>query len=198
MICNFVVAHLGRHRLLEDRECAAETAAFIRPARRHELDPSHLAQQIDRFREERLVDLRCLGGTQLAQSAAGIVQTDLVRKLRPGKGIDLEHVMQELNQLIGIAFDLLRLCGLRYGIQVLAHVVGTTARWSHDVLELLEVLHEQRLGPGRILLTTAVRHHLPAAGLVERIDDLDAEPLQQLKRCNADRREEGVDIAGNE
>ena len=51
---------------------------------------------------------------------------------------------------------------------------------------------------GRIVLAAAVGHRLAAAGLVERIDDLDAEALEQLQRGNADLREEGVDVAGNE
>ena len=66
MVGDLVVSHLGRDRLLENGECAAEPAAFIRPSRGHELDALHLAEQIDRLREERLVDLRCLGGAQLA------------------------------------------------------------------------------------------------------------------------------------
>jgi hypothetical protein len=39
--------------------------------------------------------------------------------------------------------------------------------------------------------------HLAAAGLVERIDDFDVEPFQQLQRGDADRGKEGIDITGN-
>ena len=46
MVVDLVVAHLGRDRLLEHRKSAAEATAFIRSARRHELDASHLAQEI--------------------------------------------------------------------------------------------------------------------------------------------------------
>ena len=47
-------------------------------------------------------------------------------------------------------------------------------------------------------LKPAIGHRLAAAGLVARIDDLVAEPLQQLERGDADFRKEGIDVAGNE
>jgi hypothetical protein len=45
MVLDLVVAHFSRDRLLEHRKRATEAAAFIRLARRHELDASHLAQE---------------------------------------------------------------------------------------------------------------------------------------------------------
>ena len=73
---------------------------------------------------------------------------------------------------------------------MLSHVVGAAAGRGDDVVEVLEVLDEQRLRPGRVLLAPAVRHHLAAAGLVERIDDLEAQPFQQLAawRCRPRER----------
>jgi hypothetical protein len=106
--------------------------------------------------------------------------------------------VEKFHQLMRIAADLLHRDGLRNSIQMFAYVMRAASGWSDDMVELAEVLHEQRFRPGRILLAAAVGHHLPAAGLVERIDDLDAEPFQQLQRGNADRREEGVDVTGNE
>ena len=47
-------------------------------------------------------------------------------------------------------------------------------------------------------LAAGVRHRLAAAGLVERIVDLAAEPLEQLQRGDADLGEEGIDVAGDE
>ncbi len=126
------------------------------------------------------------------------MKADLVRKLSPGEGVDLEHVMQELNQLIGIASHLVRFRCLRNRVQMFAHVVGAAPRWGDDVIEILEIGHEQRLRLGRVLLAAAVRHHLAAAGLIERIDDVEPEPFQQLQRGDADRRKEGIDITGNE
>jgi len=47
LICDLVVTHLGGDRLLENAKSAAEAAAFIRPARRHEFDVAHLTAQIE-------------------------------------------------------------------------------------------------------------------------------------------------------
>jgi hypothetical protein len=52
--------------------------------------------------------------------------------------------------------------------------------------------------PRASLVAAAVGHRLAAAGLVERVVDLAAEALEQLERGDADLREEGVDVAGNE
>ena len=46
VVVDLVVAHPGRHRLLEYRERSAEAAAFVGPFRRDELDPLHLGQQV--------------------------------------------------------------------------------------------------------------------------------------------------------
>jgi hypothetical protein len=97
MISNLVVTHLGRNRLFENGKRAAETAAFIRSTRGHELDAAHLAQQIEWLREKRFVDFGCFCGAKLAKRAARIVKADLVRKFSPGEGLDLEHVMQEFD-----------------------------------------------------------------------------------------------------
>ena len=49
VVPNFVVAHLAGYDLLEDRKGAAETAAFIGPRRRDELDPVDLRKQVHRL-----------------------------------------------------------------------------------------------------------------------------------------------------
>src|SRR3974377_565786 len=85
MVLNLFVAHFRRDWLFEHRKRAAKATAFIRPARRHELDTSHLAQKIERLGKELLVDLGSLRGTQLTQRRAGVVQPDLVRKFGPGE-----------------------------------------------------------------------------------------------------------------
>jgi hypothetical protein len=77
-------------------------------------------------------------------------------------------------------------------------MVDATAGGSDDVIKAREVAHEQRLGSGRLRIEPAVRHRLAATGLIARIVDIVAEPLQKLERGDADVREEGVDIAGNE
>ena len=198
MVLDLVVAHFGRYRLLEHRKRAAEAAAFIRPARRHELDASHFAQEIERFREERFLDFRSFRGPQLAQRRAGVVQPDLMRKLRPRELVDLDHVMQKLDEFVGAAADSLDLRRLRDRVEMRAHVVGATPRRRNDGVELGKIGDEQGLGAGRILLTTGVRHRLTAARLVERIDRIDAEPFQELQRRDADIGKKGIDVARNE
>ena len=85
VVADLVVAHLGRHDLLEHREGAAEAAAFVRSRRRDELDPLDLREQIHGLGEERLVQLGRARVLQSAQGAAAVVQPDPVRKPRPGK-----------------------------------------------------------------------------------------------------------------
>src|SRR6516165_1759485 len=173
MISDLVVAHLGRNRFFENGKSAAEAAAFVRPARRHEFDATHLAEQIERLGEERFVDFRCFCGAKLAKCAARIVDADLVRKFSPGESLDFQDIMQELDQLISAASHLLHWRGLSDRIQVFPHMVGAASRWGDDVIEVLEVIDEQRLCAGCVLLAPAVRHHLAAAGLVEGKEDLD-------------------------
>ena len=124
-----------------------------------------------------------------AQRAAAVVQPDPMRKPGPGKRIDLQDVVQELDELVGARADLLHLGGLLDGVEIVAHVVDAAAGRRHDVIEAGEVAHEQRLGVGAFGIEPAVRHRLSAAGLIARIDDLVAEPLQQLERRDADLRE---------
>jgi len=46
VVADLVVTHLGRDDLFEDREGAAEAAAFVGPRRRDELDPVDPGEQI--------------------------------------------------------------------------------------------------------------------------------------------------------
>ena len=48
---------------------------------------------------------------------------------------------------------------------------------------------------GSVRIEAAIRHQLTAAGLVAGgVNDLVAEALQELERCDADFRKEGVDM----
>jgi hypothetical protein len=125
------------------------------------------------------------------------VQPDLVRELGPGKGLDLQHIVQELDQLIDMAADVADLVGLRHRVQMAAQVVHAAAGRHDDMVEAGEVPDEQRLGPGRVGIAAAIAHGLAAAGLVHRVGDLDPEPLQELQAGDADLREEGVDETGD-
>ena len=106
--------------------------------------------------------------------------------------------MQELDQLECTrphAEDRLR---LRDRGELRTHVVHAAARRADDVLVAGEILNEQTLRRRRLGLAAGVRHRLAAAGLVERIVDLAAEPFQQFERGHAHLGEEGVDVAGDE
>ena len=133
-----------------------------------------------------------------AQGAAAVVQPDAVRKAGPGKRLDLQDVVQELDQLEDARTNLLHLGGLLDRIEIVTHVVDAAAGRRHDVIEAGEIAHEQRLGIGAVGIEPAVGHRLAAAGLVARVDDLVAEALEQLEGRDADLRKEGVDVAGDE
>ena len=133
-----------------------------------------------------------------AQGAAAVVQPDPVRKPGPRKRIDLQDVVQELDQLEGARPHLLHLGGLLDRVEIVAHVVDAAAGGCDDVIEAGEIAHEQRLGVGAFGVEPAIGHRLAAAGLVARIHDLVAEALQQLEGRDADFREEGIDVAGDE
>src|SRR5262245_3498022 len=55
-----------------------------------------------------------------------------------------------------------------------------------------------RFGGGGVFLTTAVGHRLAAAGLLERILHRAAEPLKEFQGGDANFREKGVDVTGDE
>ena len=69
-------------------------------------------------------------------------------KSGPGKRIDLQDVVQELDQLVGAGANLLDRVGLLDGVEIVAHVVDAAAGGRHDVIEAGEIAHEQRLGVG--------------------------------------------------
>ena len=106
--------------------------------------------------------------------------------------------MQELDDLIGASANFLDLGRLLDRIEIGAHVVHAAAGRRDDIIEPGEIAHEQRFGGGAIGVEPAVGHRLSAAGLIARILDLVAEPLQELERGDADFRKEGVDIARDE
>jgi hypothetical protein len=62
-----------------------------------------------------------------AQRAAAVVQANTMRKLGPGKSVDLQDVVQEFDQLEGPRADLLDFVGLLYRVEIVAHVVDAAA-----------------------------------------------------------------------
>ena len=162
-----------------------------RAARRHEVDALHLAAA-DRAASRRTVRrspmlLPCAAARSEAQP---LCRPTLCGNSAQGKACDLQHVVQELDQLVSIAPDLLRIRGLRDRVRCSRTWWAQLPDGADDVVEACEVRDEQRLGRGRVLLAAAVRHRLAAAGLVERIDDFEAKPFQQLAawRCRPRER----------
>src|SRR3981081_2023145 len=66
-----------------------------------------------------------------------------------------------------------------------------TTRWSYDVVERRKVLDEQFFRCSRLLITSAIRHRLSAASLVEGVNDIHFQLLQQLQRGDPGFRIEG-------
>jgi hypothetical protein len=135
---------------------------------------------------------------QATQRDAFVVESDAVRELGPWKGVDFLDVVQELDELECACANLFHRCGLLDRIEIVAHVVDAAALRRDDVVETAEVAHEQCLGVGRLGTEAVIGHRLPAAGLVARIHDLVAEPLQKFEGRDPNFREEGVDETGDE
>jgi len=180
-VVDAVVAHLGRDRLVGDAKAAAEPAALVGPVDLDQLESSDLPQQVSRLREVGLVDpLRRPRMAEAPDGGAAVVEAHPVRKGRPGEGRDLQVVVQELDELSGPGADLPGLGRLFDRIEVIPDVVDAAPGWPDDRVEILEAVDEEGFGGGGIVLATAVGHRLAAAGLVERILDRAAEPLEEL------------------
>lgn len=102
--------------------------------------------------------------------------------------------MKEFHEIVYVGPDVVPFRTRRRGNKLVAHVVGTAARWSDDALEGREVANEQLLGGARLRFGAAVRHRLSAAGLIERIVNLDAELFEQLQSSYANLRIEDIDV----
>ena len=135
---------------------------------------------------------------ELPQRAAAVVQSNPMRELGPRKRIRLLDIVQELDHLEGAGANLLDLQRLFDRIQIGAHVMDATAGGCNDVIEAGKVADEERFRVGALGVEPAVRHRLPATGLVTGIDDLMTEPLQKLECCYAYFGEEGIDVARDE
>jgi hypothetical protein len=125
------------------------------------------------------------------------VQRDLVREFRPRKLLDLQHVAQELGQVVDVGGDVSALGGVADRGELVTQVVHAAVRWGDDVVVAGEVADEQLLGGLGFLVGAAVRHRLAAARLVEGVVDPDAELLQQLQGRHPDLGIEHIDVAGD-
>jgi hypothetical protein len=126
------------------------------------------------------------------------VEADAVRELRPGKGVRLLDVVQELDQFVGSRANLRHSRGLLDRIEIVTHVVDAATLRRHHVIEPGEVAHEESLGVGGLGIEAVIGHRLPAAGLVARVNDHMAEAFQKFEGRDPNFREEGVDETGDE
>jgi len=116
MVADLVVPHLGRHSLLEERECPSEAAAFVGTRRGDELNGVDLRQQMHRLRKEGRVEFGRPRMLERAQRSAAVVQADPMRETRPGERLHLQDVVQELDKLEDAGPNRLDLFGLLDGI----------------------------------------------------------------------------------
>ena len=178
-----VVAHLGRDRLVGDTEAAAESAAFIGPVDLDQLEPLDLAQQVAGLREVGLVDpLRRPRVAQAPDGGATVVQADPVRERRPRGRLPTFRSSCRNSTSSRVPARTFRACG----------VCSIASRWNRTwwtqlpdgpttVSKSWKQLDEEGFGGGGIVLAAAVGHRLAAAGLIERVLDRAAEPLEELQ-----------------
>ena len=112
------------------------------------------------------------------QRAAGIVEADLVRKPRPGEGVDFQNVVQEFDQLVCPGANLQNGRRLFDRRKVISNMMHATAGGADNIIEALEIAGEQRLGSSGLRFKSTIGHRLAAAGLFGRIDDVETETLE--------------------
>ena len=65
-----------------------------------------------------------------------------MRESRPGKGVDLQYIVQELHEFEGAGPNLFHLLCLLDDIEMTAHVMDATSRGCDHVVEAGEIAHE--------------------------------------------------------
>jgi hypothetical protein len=83
-------------------------------------------------------------------------------------------------------------------MQVLFDVQRTTARWTNNVIEVMEKPEEQFIASFTKMLEAGIGHRLAAACLPQWETYFYAQLLQELQRSNAHARIELVNVTGNE
>jgi hypothetical protein len=105
--------------------------------------------------------------------------------------------MQKFHEVVHAGGDLSALRRIGRSGEFVPQMMGATTRRSHDVIERRKVPDEQLLGGLGLLVTSAIRHWLGAAGLIKWIHDIYLKLLQKLQSGDADFRIEKVDITGD-
>ena len=99
----------------------------------------------------------------------------------PGKGLDLQVIVEELDEFMGPGPNVSSLMRLFDGVEVEPDVMDAAPGRPDDYVEILEAIDEVGFGGGGIFLATAVGHRLPATGLIQRVFDRAAELLEEFQ-----------------
>jgi hypothetical protein len=98
---DFVVSHLGRHRLLRDGERSAKAAAFVRSFEIDELNTPDVFQQLFRLGEFEVVyAFAHRSHADAAHRGTTGVQSHLVFELRPWELTHLQNVVQKFHEVV--------------------------------------------------------------------------------------------------
>jgi len=166
LVLDLVEPHSGGHGLVCHTKCAAKTATFIGSVHGYQYQSLDLRKQRFGLIERLPHRLRRLGKPQPSHRTAAIVNCNRVRELGPGKGFDLENVVEELNQLVSMLANMRHVVSLIHRVEVATYLFNTASSRTDGVVVLLEDVDKQALGRGCIRLVTAIGHRLPTAGLV--------------------------------
>ena len=194
VVADLVAPHADRDLLLLHGEHAAETAALVHARRLEKLDPFDQRQQV--------AQLGTIGNVQLAgrtqphqpHAVTRVMDTHLVVE-RGVEPFGTHHVVHELADFVDARRQTRPAVGVRHqaGIPFAHETHAAGRRPHHIVVPREELLHAfgQRL---RVAFVTRIGHRLPAAGLFERIVDVEPQRPQQPVGGLAHLRIEGVDV----
>ena len=131
-----VVAHPGRYGFFGGGECPAEAAAFVVTKKVDQLDSFNSLEKGLRLVEGRVMYSLAHGRhVEAADRRATVVESYFVREFGPGKFVYLQHVVEELDEIIDMLRDMVSLRAGRRGDELITDVVRAASGWDDDVLE---------------------------------------------------------------
>ena len=193
---HLVQPHLRRYGGLFYREHPAETAALVGALRLDHLDALYQRQQVLDLVESGHIMLAGGGEPQFAHAMAGVVKAHLVGEAAE-RHSGLHYVMEEFHDVHGFggrgAF-----VPFEQPPVVEPDECSAAHRGGHYVVKVFEVLFELAGQRNRLPLESGIGHGLPAACLPLGVGDVQSQMPQKLPRGDADFRENGIYVAGNE
>ena len=195
LVVGFFKAHTCRDRFVSYAESSAEPTTIVRAIYWNHHDAFHFGKQACSLVEWRLHDFRGARDIETPKGTAAVVDCDRVMKFGPRKSLDLQNVVEEFHQLIGLLTNVFHVFRLFEAIEVTADLLYAASGRSHDAIEILEVFDKEMLGGLSILLIAAIGHRLPATGLVERVANVKPKSLQKLQGGDPNFRIDKIDVA---